>query len=73
MRKGITKSGIQIFLTLGCIFSFSLLFSQTQINGIIKDAETKAAIPYANIINLQDDSWIFAKNICRLGRLCFSA
>ena len=58
MRRRITTLGIQILLTIGCIFSNSLLFSQNQIKGIIQDAESKAAIPFANILNLQDGSGV---------------
>lgn len=58
MSRKITTSGIQIFLTLGCIFSFSLLFSQTQIKGIIYDEDTNNAIPFANILNLQNGSGV---------------
>ena len=58
MKRKLKKSGLKLFLSLGCLFSFTVLFSQTQIKGIIQDAETKSVIPFANILNLQNGTGI---------------
>ena len=55
MKKNFIQLGIQFLLIVSCICSFSLLYSQNQINGTIRDAETNDVIPFANILNLNDE------------------